>query len=85
MCYLFICHIDIIESTIDLEKHNFAKENKLRIEKENQETVLLITSEVSKYLQNKILNMLRGSDTNKVDMSQSSDKKDASDDAIKIV
>jgi hypothetical protein len=78
-------NIDIIESTIDLEKHNFAKENKLRIEKENQETVLLITSEVSKYLQNKILNMLRGSDTTKVHMSQSSDKKDASDDAIKIV
>ena len=74
---------DTIESTIDLEKHNFIKENKLRIEKENQETFMLITAEVSRYLQHKVLGIL-GDESKKPKMNQSNDNQDASDDAIKI-
>lgn len=74
---------DTIESTIDLEKHNFIKENKLRIEKENQETFMLITAEVSRYLQHKVLSIL-GDDTKNPQIKQNGDNQDASDDAIKI-
>lgn len=74
---------DTIESTIDLEKHNFIKENKLRIEKENQETFMLITAEVSRYLQHKVLSIL-GDETKNPQIKQNSDNQDASDDAIKI-
>lgn len=74
---------DTIESTIDLEKHNFIKENKLRIEKENQETFMLIAAEVSRYLQHKALSIL-GDDTKNPQIKQNGDNQDASDDAIKI-
>ena len=74
---------DTIESTIDLEKHNFIKENKLRIEKENQETFMLITAEVSRYLQHKVLSIL-GDETRNPQIKQNGDNQDASDDAIKI-
>lgn len=74
---------DTIESTIDLEKHNFIKENKLRIEKENQEAFMLITAEVSRYLQHKVLSIL-GDETKNPPIKQNSDNQDASDDAIKI-
>lgn len=74
---------DTIESTIDLEKHNFIKENKLRIEKENQETFMLITAEVSRYLQHKVLSIL-GDETKNTQIKQSGNNQDASDDAIKI-
>lgn len=74
---------DTIESTIDLEKHNFIKENKLRIEKENQETFMLITAEVSRYLQHKVLSIL-GDETKNPQIKQNGDNQDASDDAIKI-
>ncbi len=74
---------DTIESTIDLEKHNFIKENKLRIEKENQETFMLITSEISRYLQHKVLSIL-GDETKNPQIKQNGDNQDASDDAIKI-
>lgn len=74
---------DTIESTIDLEKHNFIKENKLRLEKENQETFMLITAEVSRYLQHKALSIL-GDETKNTQIKQSGNNQDASDDAIKI-
>lgn len=74
---------EIIESTIDLEKHNFIKENKLRLDKENQEIFMLITSEVSRYLQQKIMKIL-GTEVLEPQSSPQNNNGDASDDAIQI-
>lgn len=74
---------EIIESTIDLEKHNFIKENKLRLDKENQEIFMLITSEVSRYLQQKIMKLL-GTEVLEPQSTPQNNNGDASDDAIQI-
>lgn len=51
---------DVSETDKDniAEKHNFRKENQLRLDNENQETFMLVTSEVGRYLQHKILEIL---------------------------